>query len=129
MGCDVHVTFEVKLKGKWELYSQPNIRRDYELFEKMAGVRGKAEKAMCPPKGLPDDISALSKLIHRHTHTHSWFDADQINQIIKWDASRNYRHSQEWGYLFGNGWDDWGKYRSDYPEEIEDIRMVFSFDS
>lgn len=37
-------------------------------------------------------------------------------------------HSQ-WGYLFGNPLEGYVKYKTDYPKEVEDIRLIFWFDN
>ena len=58
MGLDIHAHFEIKVKGKWLHYSQPNIYRNYSLFDKMAMVIGDDEGGM-EAKGLPNDIKFL----------------------------------------------------------------------
>lgn len=141
MGCDIHAHFEIKLNGKWEHYDQPKINRNYCLFAKMAGVRGEGLgiEPISKPKGLPKNLSNTTEFDVQHWdgdgHTHSWLNADEIEQVYEYHKSLYEPEDQytlsmtQWGYLFGNGWEDFKKYRSDYPKEIEDIRMVFWFDN
>ena len=140
MGCDIHAHFEIKVKNKWHHHSQPQIRRNYDLFGKMAGVRSEVTP-ITEPKGLPKSLSVVTKMDSDRKiwdsdgHTHSWFDADEIKEIIEfhetqYDPGESWKTSiEQWFYLFGNSWDCFNKYREDYPKEIEDIRLVFWFDS
>ena len=138
MGCDIHAYFEIKVNGKWLLYDQPNIERNYQLFSKMAGVRGD-EDPLSVPKGFPTDASEVVTLEYNwwgtDGHTHSWFNADEISKIIKYHESivpkeNLFRVSfEQWFYLYGNEWEHFRESRSEYPEEIEDIRLVFWFDN
>ncbi len=140
MGCDIHAHFEVELNGKWEHFSQPQIKRNYRLFYLMAGVRPKSKndygKPICDPKGLPDGLSTTTKFCADYQgidgHTHSWFNAKEIKKIIalhKEITNDKFIEYKEWGYLCGGGWGDFGEFREDYPREIEDIRLVFWFDN
>ena len=150
MGTDIHLHTEVKINGKWEHHSNPSIRRRYGLFSFMADVRNvhpSCEDYIVPlskPKGLPEDISIVTKVDYDHRSDHfapSWLDAQEIGLLEKWMA----RHSQElvwefesWGFLFGNSWagflnwkehpEEYDDYTDEYPPEIEDIRFVFWFD-
>lgn len=145
MGCDVHGHFEVKVGGKWEHYSETNICRNYALFEKMAGVRGSVSNAIVPPRGLPEDISIVTKLSANHMgvdgHTHSWLSNAEFKMMYKFHKSlydlKNYDESVKWweidekqyGYLFGNGFEGFEPGSKGYPKEIEDLRLVFWFDN
>lgn len=131
MGCDIHAHFEIKVDGEWLHYSQPHIHRNYELFGKMAGVRGD-EQPVSLAKGLPKDMSKTTILesiwLGADGHSHSWLNSKEIAEVIKFhesqtDPSIAYKVSHE------HGWDSFEKYRDDYPEEIEDIRLVFWFDN
>jgi len=138
MGCDSHCHLEIKVGGTWLHYSAPRVHRNYELFEKMAGVRGEERKAIAPPRGIPGDASDVTKLeakwLGSDCHSHSWLSANELAEIIKFQE-KQYGNDfwkvshQEWGYLNGNGWDGFLKYRDSYPKEIEDIRLVFWFDN
>ncbi len=136
MGCDIHAHFEVKINGKWEHYSVPNIVRCYGLFEKMAGVRGDIKNAIVPPKGVPDNLSVITALDLEmwdcDAHTRSWLDCDEIAEVINFHKNLTndfFIELNEWGFLFRNSFGGLNKYRGDYPEEIEDVRLVFWFDN
>lgn len=138
MGCDVHAVFEVKVDDKWEHYSIPNIHRNYVLFEKMAGVRGDVSKAIVPPRGLPNDISIVTKIAANYwngdAHNHSWLSSTEFKELYNYHKS--IANSDWWkidveqyGYLFENGFEDFEPRSESYPKEIEDFRLVFWFDN
>jgi hypothetical protein len=137
MGCDIHGHLEIKVKGVWHHYHTPDIKRNYTLFGKLAGVRDKQIKPICKPKGIPEDISVGTRVdlnrMEGDAHTHSWLDSIQLGEIIEWHKEQYpegyFRIYDEWGFICGNGWESFNKYRNDYPEEIEDIRFVFWFDN
>lgn len=140
MGCDVHCHFEIKLNNKWEHYSKPRIYRNYDLFSKMANVRNDRNNHIKPislPKGLPDDISVITKFEYNNwrldAHSMSWFDSDEIKELIEYhnEINRNckFDFTIEWDYLCGNGWENFKEYRDEYPKEIQDIRLIFWFDN
>lgn len=110
------------------------------LFAKMANVRNDGSvEPISMPKGLPKDISAVVKVEADRwkldAHSHSYLNVDEISKIIEFhekmvgegDAWKI--HHFEWGYLFGNGWNSFKKYRDQYPKAVEDIRLVFWFDN
>lgn len=125
MGCDIHAHLEIKVNDKWEHWSALNLGRDYELFGLMAGVRGDLDP-VSQPKGLPEDASLLTKMDSdkwdSDGHTHSWLSSNELALVIeqlkaqpgrdKWALQR------EFGYVFG-----------DYPQERDDVRIVFWFDN
>ncbi len=138
MGCDVHATFEVKVDNKWEHYSIPHFSRNYQLFEKMAGVRGDVANAISPPKGLPEDISIVTKIDANYwngnAHTHSWLSSTEFKELYNYHKS--IENSDWWkidyetyGYLFGNGFECFSDIDEHYPKEIQDFRLVFWFDN
>ncbi len=140
MGADIHAHFEIKVAGEWLHYSQPNIQRDYRLFTKMAGVRCIDEvEPISKPRGLPSgQISKTTALEARwwgsDGHSHSWLNAKEIAEVIKFHLSlpdvESWRISHfQWFYLNGNDWESFLEYPKDYPEEIEDIRLIFWFDN
>ena len=147
MGCDIHSHFEVKINGKWEHYSTPDINRNYRLFEKMAGVRGSVSNAISPPKGLPEDMSAITNIDANRwfneigAHSPSWLSSSEFKVIYEFHDSlydlENYGESVKWrqidevqyGYLFGNRFKDFESGSEGYPKEIEDFRLVFWFDN
>ena len=138
MGCDIHLHPEVKIHGKWHHYGCGVVKRNYELFEKMAGVRGSARNAIAPPKGLPFDISDLTRfdldLWDCDAHSHSWLNAEEIAILQDWWEEK-YGHSYfawpelQWGYLFGDTWGSFFQYPENRPGRLEDVRFVFWFDN
>ena len=146
MGCDIHMHTEVKIDGQWHHYSYPSVNRNYSLFARLADVRnGDGDDRIEPiaaPRGLPEDISALTRLDAKKwegdAHSHSWLNAKEIEDLAEWVKTELRRigwdipafwEGDQFGYLFGNFWSQFLKYRSDYPKEIEDIRFVFWFDN
>lgn len=138
MGTDVHAHFEIKVDGEWLHYSQPRIKRNYELFEKMAGVRGDIKKAIAPIRGLPKDDSKTVYLDNKHWDSdgygHSWFNSHEVKELIKFHENQKIGNAfkielDEWGFLYGNGWGEFNEYRNEYPDWVEDFRLIFWFDS
>lgn len=140
MGCDIHLHTEVKINGVWHHYGAPSIDRSYQLFGKMAGVRGDTEP-VSPPKGLPPDMSPVTAFAYvqwdADAHTASWLNAEEIENVCTWANDRFSPTDKAWldwetleiGYLFGNSWSGYIRYPSDRPEGLEDIRWVFWFDN
>jgi len=141
MGCDIHVHIEVKINNNWEHYSAPVIRRWYALFTYMADVRNydPLAKPIAAPRGLPDDLSIVTKLDHGTSssdwHSESWLDSKEIGLVMNFvsenetSAWKGQIEHEEWGYLFGNGIGSFHEYKEDYPDKIEDVRLVFWFDN
>ena len=140
MGCDIHMHVEVKINDKWEHYDQPRIPRNYKLFERMAGVRGEVENAICPPRGLPTDISAMTKFCSdfwdSDGHSHSWLNAQEISELTEWGEENLEGRFGKWdmefswhSYLFGNSYAGFVEYPEERPKGLEDVRFVFWFDN
>lgn len=135
MGCDIHIHAEIKVHGQWHHYDQPDCSRDYDLFEKMAGVRGEVENALAAPRGIPDNASFTTKFDAEHWdgdgHSHSWLSAHEIQQLAQWDEERGRGiFKREWDkWLFGNNYSDFIKYPSGRVKGLEDVRFVFWFDN
>jgi len=140
MGCDIHAHFEVKINDKWEHYSIPNIKRNYYLFTKMAGVRNYDDeiKPISSPKGIPKDISVITKICIKlwegAGHSYSWLNSQEIKEVIKfledlYDDKSWKVHHEEFGYFFGNGFNDFIDSKEEFLKEIEDLRLVFWFDN
>lgn len=138
MGCDIHLHTEVKINGIWHHYTAPSMDRNYQLFGKMAGVRG-SEPPVSEPKGLPSDMSTLTAFCYADwesdAHNMSWLNAEEINQVCQW-ANERFKSEGVWdwetdqiGYLFGNSWSGYTRYPGDRPEGLEDIRWIFWFDN
>lgn len=145
MGCDIHLHIEVKIDGQWHHYGHPAIERSYRLFEKMAGVRGDAAKALIPPRGIPSDATFLTtfnyELWEGDAHTPSWLGVREIMELEDWlntdlgglkshnDLEYDILHT----YLFGNSFSGLIKFPGDYAtglkQKLEDARFVFWFDN
>ncbi len=165
MGCDVHAHLEIKVGNRWHHYSSPYINRNYDLFTKMAGVRsnGSSIVPISMPKGIPEKLSVVTKLDYESwgmdAHSTSWFNAEEIKQIIDFhiryncevpdhipeaqgekyiteksrtnsDIRRNaYEIRSGWGYLFGCYLSDFVENREELPIKVQNIRLVFWFDN
>ena len=137
MGCDIHSFLEIKVNGHWVMISQAEGPRSYAVFQKMAGVRGDVDEAISPPKGLPEGMSEGTALNWKagegDWHTASWFGPDECQKLEDWIYSQSWLKGQwpeKWtGYLFGNSVGGFHEYRNDYPDFIEDVRVVFWFDN
>ena len=133
MGCDIHLHQEVKINGKWEHYGIADVTRNYQLFAKMAGVRGD-EAPIAEPRGYPVDVTNVTQFDAARwasdSHTPSWLDAEEITKLFEWMKEPGETRPREWfGYLFGNHWDSFTKYPEDRPAGLEDVRFVFWFDN
>jgi hypothetical protein len=129
MGCDIHAFVEVKLAGEWHCYHACDLGRDYELFAKMADVRNYGSvEPISKPRGLPLDLSAVVEFEAKHWgadgHSHSYLTLDEVAPLEKWLEGPPRKKWAPFGYVFGNGW-----CRSDLPEGVEDVRLVFWFDN
>lgn len=137
MGCDIHAHIELKINGKWEHYSNPQIKRWYTLFNKIAGVRSDSSITIVPPRGVPDDMSLVTKLCWNHekkdSHTPTWLDKEEFLEVIEWanaecpfqDWKGQFEHEQV-GYITGN---TFHLHKGSVPSEIEDVRFICWFDN
>jgi hypothetical protein len=127
MGCDIHVHVEVKINGKWQHYNHPRINRNYALFSRLAGVRGELEP-ITRPRGIPKNATWMTKFDFKRmgtdAHTPSWISGEEVEAL---QAEGFLDSFKELGYIFGNGFGVKG-YPEDYPEGVEDSRLVFWFD-
>lgn len=145
MGCDIHAYAEVKINGRWQLYSHLRIQQDYALFARMANVRNyRFEPPIEPislPRDLPANISKMTRFCREvdgsEGHSDSWMSGAEVDALCDWyNALQKKRKGVEWfswehetiGYIFGNSWDV-KKYPNDYPKGVEDARLVFWFDN
>jgi hypothetical protein len=136
MGCDIHLHTEVKIDGVWHHYSAPNVDRNYSLFWKMAGVRGRGTDDFEPiarPRCLPADVTAITRIdaSRMDGHSHSWLSAAEIQQLEDWVESRGWDRdhcwfTKNWGRLFGGSYSGFTKYPNDRC--VDDVRFVFWFD-
>lgn len=129
MGCDIHAHSEVKLCGQWHHMDTLNIPRDYNLFCRMAGVRGgypSSPEPIAKPRGIPEDITFITQLSYERWgndgHSHSWLSGAEVAELTK-------DFGWIFGSLFGDGWSIFTEYPEDKPEWVEDARLVFWFDN
>lgn len=132
MGCDIHLHVEILRNGRWLHWSIPRVERSYQLFERMAGVRGDRDRAIAEPRGFPErGVSEPTSLdfatMVGDAHSTSWLNSREIVILEK-----EFPHfDKEIGYLFGNGvtgfinGDD-SEYRA---LGVTDVRIVFWFDN
>lgn len=127
MGCDIHPHVEVKIKGVWHHYSNPPIQRWYKLFERICGVRGDLKNAIAPPRGLPENLSVVTKVCYdiEDHHTPTWLTAQELDDLIRWadreDKNALFQH-KEFGYLCGNMF-------VERDPAFEDVRFICWFDN
>lgn len=152
MGCDIHVVIEKKFGDKWigmelcrsishypfdsekgELADKPGYiwhparSRNYELFAKLAGVRGDGPD----PKGLPEDASELSHAVlpadDSDLHSHSWCSMEEYIRLLLETESNPAK------VLLTDSVQLKDPYRYYFwmyaPEEGEEYRCVFAFDN
>src|SRR5687767_487012 len=144
MGCDIHLHIEIKINDTWHHYSHPHVTRNYGLFAKMAGVRnhGLGIIPIAMPKGLPDDITELTKYCFDrdnrsyYPHDISWLGPAEIAELEDWlnetypgDFGHDLEHSLLHCYLFGNSFAGFHKYPEEREPNLTDLRFVFWFDN
>lgn len=152
MGCDIHAHIEIRYNGKWEHYAIPHIKRRYELFGIMAGVRRDDITPIVQPKGVPHNMSTVTRLYYEHmgpdAHTASWFNEEEIDLLIDWlehkrekaEKEGNENHFLEFDleygilnktYLFGNSLTAFKRYNDvEYvPKGVDAVRLIFWFDN
>jgi hypothetical protein len=143
MGCDIHLHIEIKVAGHWHHYNHPGVPRNYELFSLMGGVRNPLpdQEGYIEPvasfRGIPDDVTFTTKLDYVHwgmdAHSASYLLTDEVIKVCKWlvknEPKRFLAPSEYFCFLFGNRFNSFREYRSEYPKEIEEFRFVFWFDN
>jgi len=140
MGCDIHVHIEVKINDEWLYYAPAPINRNYELFARMANCGRRTDiTPIAPNRGLPIDVTQMTH-IHRlywgiDGHSTSWLGEHEI-AILEEEFKDLGKFSRPHGflsdnkiYLFGNYVGGRQKYPEDYPEFIQDVRIIFWFDN
>jgi hypothetical protein len=141
MSCECIAHVEIKYEGHWFAFDKPKVFQNYELFAKMAGVRGEA-KPIVEPRGIPTDVSVVARIHYGawnpDAHTPSWLTRDEVWQVIEWFRdteipkwgfeSNRMTTSAAWfsfGFLFGDGWQTPiipARYAG-----VTDVRLVFWF--
>ncbi len=137
MGCDIHLHTEVKIEGRWHHWQLEDVSRNYRLFEVMAGVRGDASEAVALPRGLPDDITVVTRKSREQYgedgHSESWLTLDEMLEVYKrWPLPEPVIESRAlWRdrYIFGMRPEGYREFPDEAPEFVEEIRYVFWFDN
>jgi len=142
MGCDIHAHLEINWDGEWLYYAPVSIRRNYELFGRMAGVRADEPEPLVEQRGFPAYASQMTRIHHtqwgRDAHSESWLGFDELTRLLeefgpilpdlgRWDFT--YLEEFPGLYLFGNSITGWRKWPGEYPNELRSIRLVFWFDN
>jgi hypothetical protein len=141
MGCDIHPHIEIKIKGEWHYYAPGKMGRNYLAFAKMAGVRNHNNiKPISSPKGFPKDVTYITKVNSDRWgidgHSHSWLSSKELLELFQFLKEEKIRPIDwDWTqfdvFLFGNsisGFID-GQREEEYPNILEDVRVVFWFDN
>lgn len=142
MGCDIHPHIEVKINGKWEHYSIPQLQRCYALFTRICGVRMREDSTIQPiskPRGLPDDISDITRIEWEFDGGHSatWLNREELCALIDWheeyieSINPGYGYTaqhHQWGYMTGNDFLS-NPGTGSNPKEYEDVRFICWFDN
>jgi hypothetical protein len=156
MSTGIHLHIEAKIQGVWHHYAAPGLGRysgDYNLFCKMAGVRGprfdRKKRPIIPisaPRGLPPDVTSLTLFAREcwavDGHSVSWLSSKEVFELERWGTedmryrgscmTRGFWSDEAFGYFFGNSYEGWLKYPEDLAIErrmgLEDFRFVFWFD-
>lgn len=111
MGCDIHSSVEVNYAASgaepdWRIFEAPIFHkkrdplyygydaeyepfhgRDYRLFGLLAGVRCWDVEPLVDPRGLPDDVSSVTRINadDNYSHSHSWLTLAEL-QTVDLDA-------------------------------------------
>lgn len=141
MGFEIKAHIECKINDQWHHYSCPNILRNYELFDFLGadfsdrGITHDSQRLL--RKGLPPDCSTITKVAFKKDSgkfSSSWIDINELNKVIeKFPELSSFNYDltpglwNHLGYFFDNSVEGFFLYREDYPEEIQDVRMVFWF--
>lgn len=133
MGIDIHLHVEVKINGRWEHYSNPNIDRNHALFAKMANVSAcDCIDALSDGRGLPSKVSpvTLADLNAWGGVTgHGWLGSDEIVELDDWlDGGTRESGPYRLFYMFGERPRDFILGGHSKEHGIEDVRFVFWFD-
>jgi hypothetical protein len=107
--------------------------RNYELFAKLAGVRGDGPE----PKGVPDDASDLSvfavSTYGEDGHSHSWCDAKEFVAAYVETLPANHHMQKQWLSDLLESQNAWkagcGEMLFGYMDDDAEYRVVFFFDN
>lgn len=117
MGCDIHLYFEKKVRGKWVPFtdipkSEYPDERDYNVFGLLAGVRHSYKKDYFGGRGIPQDTSYVEP-------TDDEDDDDLPSKPWIGDHSFTYATIHELKKV------DWGKYLDYEPYFSHFLKKLF----
>ena len=162
MGCDIHMVLEQKHNGGWVgIHSYPHLDaatftsspyrvkeeqlgstwpeitgRNYELFARLAGVRGEGPE----PLGVPEDVSTLAKMRidgwDCDGHSHSYLSLAKFTKLYATtesaiaDSTKDRLQGKDLRgkEVYCAGGYDFTDYSEDFDAE-HDARIVFWFDN
>jgi len=139
VGATIHLHVEVMVGGRWLHLNAPHVERDYRLFGKIAGVRNMVITPIARPRGLPPDISELTRLCYEqdkkgvNVHSETFLTRLEWKELGHWyddtygPSGQGRFHGLDGilGYFDGNPiWTLAGSCGS----ELEDARLVAWFD-
>lgn len=130
MGCDIHWCVEIKNGDHWlglissNYCSFPAGERWYSFFAELGMTGRRTSDTAVPLRGLPDDISELTKYSIEHgcwDHSPSWLLFKDFVAAYKRAHGRFPSDDSEakQNCLFGEYFDDYEK----------EMRVVFAFDN
>jgi hypothetical protein len=138
MGCDVHAHVELKIDGEWHHYNHPWVSRCYPLFSLLAGVRRSGDiEPYSEPRGLPSDATMITRLElgDPYMHSQSYINSHEFIKVLeRWHefcalpGNEDYPtdlFTHYFGYIMGYEF----PVRMPLHLPIEDVRLVFGFDS
>lgn len=154
MGCDIHMTVEVKSDGEWKNYDHFRRNtsfgkyddeeefelvelctdRNYRAFSQLCGVRSYKsddDRKISEPKGKPDDACSYSKKLAEQwegdAHSHSYVTLKEIIDFRRKITNSNNDHLKFiHDQLVRRAIEFW--FGENYIEP-ENIRIVFFFDN
>ena len=134
VGCDIHAAIEVREYNEWWTFvAQPSVRRNYELFSLLAGVRGEHEPWI-PPRGLPDRRTISYDAWHEGNgnygegvvdgdHSASWFTLEEAQRFRLPECNDSTRTQ----------WNMWlhtmNFFAKLYNVSADRVRVIFNFDN
>lgn len=117
MGTDIHLMVEVQYNGKWfpEFKEKLSVGRNYDLFDRLAGVRCRHEvECAVEYKGWPEGVNPVTREELEDYYGISWISIEDALEVPKELAG-------DWYHLM--------RYLRRLSWTIDGIRIVFGFDS
>lgn len=148
MGCDIHIHVEALFQDSWkptgpDWHHITAIRgkRDYEVFNEIAGVRGSPRyRGRWEGRGIPNDATETTKLCWQLdqvccVHSPTWASDAEVGEYntVSHETGWFERNIMNNYYHFGDYLDSWLKYPKDYAylnkHGYQGARIIFWFDN